>query len=196
MMELILKAVAYGALVTLAAAPQTTLGQNQQEVQLPEVGHIKNQEDRGEVKAEQTKDIRIKTLEVFLNSYGSPMSNEAETFVKVADTYNLDWRFLPAIAGMESIFGKRVASNSYNPFGWGGGYITFNSWEQAINTVGKSLGERSQENNRYGPEAWAHIYCPPNAHNWTAGVRYFMGEIEKDYLANLAEEGGTIAAAK
>ncbi|MEA2020299.1 MAG: hypothetical protein U9M98_01020 [Patescibacteria group bacterium] len=193
MMELILKAVAYGTLITLTTAPQATLGQNQKKVQLQETETAK---DVGVVKAKQKEDIRIETLEEFLDSYNSPMASEAETFVEVADKYNLDWRFLPAITGMESIFGKRVASNSYNPFGWGGGYIKFNSWEQAINTVGKSLGERSAENNRYGPEAWAPIYCPPNAHNWTTGVRYFMGEIEKEYFANLAEAGGTIAAAR
>lgn len=186
MITIIFKAVAYGTLATLATAPQPNLGDNQTEVASIE---------QGRVKAEQ-RDLRAETLEEILISYGSPMAEEADTFIEVADKYNLDWRFLPAISGMESIFGKRVASNTYNPFGWGGGHIQFTSWEEAIHTVGKGLGERSLKNDRYGPEAWAPIYCPPNSHNWTVGVRYFMGEIEKAYLANLAEQGATIAAAQ
>ncbi len=186
MIKTFTKLVAYGALAAITASPQSQMGERQTAEQPQEFG---------EVKAVQ-KDLRVKTLEEYLTRYNSPLANEAETFVETADEYNLDWRFMPAIAGMESIFARRVLYNSYNPFGWGGGYIIFESWEESIQTVGKSLGERSAENDRYGPEAWAAIYCPPNSQNWTIGVRYFIGEIEKEYLANLTEAGGTIAAAR
>jgi len=123
-------------------------------------------------------DERVTILAEFLNGYDSPLAGEAETFVKVADEYGLDWRFLPAISGVESLFGNRVAPNTYNPFGWGGGYIEFKSWSEAIETVGKTLGERGQKASISTPEEWAPTYCPPNAKNWSRGVRYFMNELE------------------
>lgn len=186
MIEILTKLVAYGALAAITSSPQWHLGENSTTVK---------PRNTGEVKATK-KDLRVQTLEEYFARYNSPLVGEADTFVETADKYDLDWRFMPAIAGMESIFGRRVLYNSYNPFGWGGGYIMFDSWEEGIRTVAKSLGERSAANDRYGPEAWASIYCPPNAQNWTKGVRYFMGEIEKEYLTNLTEAGGTITAAR
>lgn len=186
MIETLTKLAAYGALAAITASPQLQLGDNTT---------VAKPQTTGEVKATQ-KDLRVQTLEEYFARYNSPLADEADTFVETADKYGLDWRFMPAIAGMESIFARRVLYNSYNPFGWGGGYIMFESWEEAIRTVAQSLGERSAKNDRYGPEAWAAIYCPPNSHNWTKGVRYFMGEIEKEYLANLTETGATLATAK
>lgn len=122
-------------------------------------------------------DQRVEQLTVFLEKYNSPMVNQAETFVVVADKYNLDWKFLPAIAGIESLFGNHVLENSYNPFGWGGGYIYFDSWGESIETVGYELSKRFGENFRT-PEVIAPTYCPPNYVKWTSGVNYFMDQLE------------------
>jgi len=184
MTNLIVKALATGVITSLAVSPKIE-------------SHTPPITTSNFVEVESVhKDLRVETLEEFLAGYNSPLKDHAETFVKVADDHNLDWRFMPAIAGMESLFGNRVAYNSYNPFGWGGGYIYFNSWEESIKTVGKSLGERSAKYNRYGPEAWARIYCPPNYHNWTKGVNYFKKEINQLYLQKLTEGGAVIAAAR
>ena len=50
-----------------------------------------------------SSDGRIKAIEEFFNSYKSVLSTEANTFISVADKYNLDWRLLPAISMQESI---------------------------------------------------------------------------------------------
>jgi len=87
-----------------------------------------------------TKIYRIKrTIQMVLEKHQSPLANESQTFVDVCLAYDLDCYLLPAISGLESSFGLFVYPNSYNPFGWGGGYITFSSWSQAIEVVGYNL---------------------------------------------------------
>ncbi len=154
-----------GALVaTTIVIPQTT--------KAAEVQSVEN------TAAEPEVDPRVQILEKYLQEKNSPLAGEADTFIKVADKYDLEWKLLPAIAGMESNFGQRVLENSYNPFGWGGGYTYFNSWENAIHTVGHELYQRVVI--KYGtptPESLGPSYCPPNYRNWIAGVNFFMDEL-------------------
>jgi hypothetical protein len=131
-----------------------------------------------ETNIKEAADPRVETLEKYLKQKNSPLAKEANTFIEVADKYQLDWRFLPAIAGMESSFGQNVLKNSYNPFGWGGGYAYFDSWENAIRTVGLELYQRVVVN--YGtptPESLGPSYCPPNYRKWIAGVNFFMDDL-------------------
>src|SRR3972149_9031910 len=75
-------------------------------------------------------DNRVEILESFLESYDSPLVPFARDFVESADRYNLDWRLVASIAGLESTFGKHVPASSYNGWGWGiyGNNVTrFNS---------------------------------------------------------------------
>ncbi|MCL4365619.1 hypothetical protein M1437_00115, partial [Patescibacteria group bacterium] len=89
-------------------------------------------------------DARSKIIEDFFTGYKSVLSASSNTFVQVADKYQLDYRLLPSIAMQESNGGKRVINNSYNPFGYGiyGSLVVkFNSWDEAIERVGKALRE-------------------------------------------------------
>lgn len=123
-------------------------------------------------------DNRGERLEKFLTERNSPLAQEAGTFIEVADNYNLDWTFLPAIAGVESGFGKALLEGSYNPFGWGGGYIYFDSWETGIETVGSELYKRWVIKGGRTPEQLGPTYCPPNWRYWINGVRFYMSEID------------------
>ena len=128
-----------------------------------------------EVKLEEDK--RVETLHAYLESKNSPLTDSAETFVEVADEYGLDYRFLPAIAGIESNFGQVQLENSYNPFGWGGGYIYFESFDEAIRTVAYELYERCIKLGIDTPAEIGPSYCPPNYPRWIAAVEGFMSEI-------------------
>ncbi len=128
-----------------------------------------------EVKLEE--DQRVETLRAYLESKNSPLADLAETFVEVADAYELDYRFLPAITGIESSFGKIQLDASYNPFGWGGGYIYFESFEEAIRTVGFELYERCVKVGSNTPAEIGPSYCPPNYLRWISAVDKFMAEI-------------------
>ena len=95
----------------------------------------------GEINSE---DNRVKTLRSFFEYYNSPLSSYAQVFIDRADEYNLDWRLVEAISGVESTFGLEIPYGTYNAWGWGiyGNNVTyFKSWEDGITTISKGLRE-------------------------------------------------------
>lgn len=124
------------------------------------------------------EDRRADKVAALLAKYNSPMVGSAKKFVEEADEHGLDWRLLVSISGVESCFGKYILPNSYNPFGWGGGYMYFQSWDEIIATVSEELGTKWSKWTGLGVEQMAPTYCPPNWRNWVAGVRQFMNELD------------------
>ena len=131
------------------------------------------------------REEKIESLEKFFEAQKSPLKDDADTFVRVAEKYDLDYRLLPAISCMESSCGKRMLPNSYNPFGWGiygKNAIYFKSFEEAIETVGKGISEKYVSKGLDTPEKIAPVYTPPNSVNWRNGVNFFIGKIENPKL--------------
>ena len=162
---LLLGSIAYGFIFSLAfpiIAPQEKIKVRAQEENI-----------------EYPLDPRVLTLEAYLLSKNSPLKDNATTFITAADVAGLDWRLLPAISGVESGFGKALLQNSYNPFGWGGGYIKFQSFDDAIFTVALSLKISYVEKGAETVPQIAPIYCPPNSEKWSRGVSFFMSQIGK-----------------
>lgn len=122
-------------------------------------------------------DQRVTRLEAYLKSHNSPLSEYAAVFVQTADKYELpDWRLVPAIAGVESTFGKAIPENSYNAYGWANGTHRFQSWEESIATVSKTLKSRYVDRGADTVEEIGRIYAPPS-NTWAVKVRFFMREI-------------------
>ena len=94
----------------------------------------------GGVKAEE--DNRAAVLAKFFESKGSPMAADAAAMVEIADKHDLDWKLLPAIAGVESTFGTAVPASSYNPYGWNNGHFYFKNWAAASDYVAKEIQTR------------------------------------------------------
>lgn len=128
-------------------------------------------------------DARAKIIENFFKGYGSVLSNYSELFVKVADKYQLDPRLLPAIAMQESNGGKKVIKGSKNPFGYGiygKLVIRFNSWEEAIERVGRALRQDYLDKGLKTPSQIMTKYTPPSlalGGIWAKGVTSFMEEL-------------------
>ena len=122
-------------------------------------------------------------IEDFLKSYKSPLSPYSKNFIEVADKYNLNWRLLPAIAMQESGGGKKVIADSYNPFGYGiyGKLVTrFQSWEAAIERVGRGLREDYLNQGLKTPYQIMTKYTPPSlakGNAWAKGVSSFIAEL-------------------
>lgn len=124
---------------------------------------------------------REKVLKSFFSKLNSPLEPHSKKFVEIADTYGLDYRLLPAISCMESTCGKRMIPESYNPFGWGiygNTYVSFVSFDEAIETVGRELTENYIMRGLDTPSKIAPVYTPPNHTNWLNGVNYFIGVIQ------------------
>ncbi len=124
-------------------------------------------------------DARVNQLQNFLTKYDSPLAPYASNFIEMADKYQIDWKLLPAIAGVESTFGKQIPYNSYNAYGWNNGYYRFKSWEDSIEIVSKALREKYYNSGLDNPYKIGPIYAPPSK-TWASKVVRFMSQIEKE----------------
>lgn len=129
---------------------------------------------------------RVEVLHAYLEKYSSPLENNAEDFVEAADKYNLDWRLVTAISGVESTFGKFVPGgtdskySSYNGWGWGvygTQAIYFKSWKEGIYTVSEGLRKNYFDKGYTNPHTLNKIYAASPA--WGAKVSYFLEDIRK-----------------
>lgn len=130
------------------------------------------------------QDARATIVANFFSGYSSPLSDFAEEFIQAADKYNLDYRLLPAISMQESIGAKRIIKGSYNPFGfgiYGDKVIKFSSFEEAIETVAKTLRTNYLDEGLTTPETIMTKYTPPSlakGGSWAKGVSSFMSELK------------------
>ena len=123
-------------------------------------------------------DYRVVVLRKYLESHNSPLSDSAPHFIFWADKYGLDWRMVPAISGVESTFGKRIPKNSYNAYGWANGNYSFESWEDSIEIVSKTLREKYYNRGATTLNQIARRYAPPSS-TWAWKVEFFMNEIDE-----------------
>lgn len=93
------------------------------------------------IEEEVVIDNRVAKIEAYYNRHDLPLAAYAQEFVDAADTYDIDWRLLPAIGFIESTGGKfSCQTATYSPFGWGSCTINFDSYEHAIDVVSMNLG--------------------------------------------------------
>lgn len=127
-------------------------------------------------------DQRDMKLTQYLNSYGSPLTPFASHIVNEADRLGIDYRLIPAIAGVESTFGKRMPRDSYNAWGWAiytgktsGAY--FKSWEHAITVISEGLRYKYIDRGAITVPQIGRIYASSNA--WPHSTMYFLSDMEK-----------------
>ncbi|MCX6725840.1 MAG: glucosaminidase domain-containing protein [Candidatus Shapirobacteria bacterium] len=161
-----------------------------QEIKLTMAGTsaiLKNESDL----ALNEKNQRILQLETFLKKYNSPLSSYAKDFIETADKYQIDWKLVPAITGVESTFGRQIPYNSYNAYGWQNGGYRFNSWEESIEKVTKTLKEKYYSRGLDTPYKIGPIYAPPSK-TWAGRVSMFMKQIENFQTSNSSSLSLTI----
>lgn len=129
-------------------------------------------------------DYRAQILRDYLNKFNSPLAQHAQDFIEAADTHDLDWKLVPAIAGVESTFGKHTPGNSlypsYNGWGWGvygTQAIYFKSWREGIFTVSEGLRKNYLNKGLTNPYTINPVYAASKS--WGRNVDYFMKDLEK-----------------
>lgn len=126
------------------------------------------------------KNVRVEVVENFFKAHNSPLLPHAELVVKTADKYGLDYRLIPAVAMQESNLCKKVPSNSHNCWGYGiydGKVLTFDNYEQAIETVTKGLALNYKAAGLVTPQEIMSKYTPSNTGKWAMAVEYFMDQL-------------------
>src|SRR3989338_9510857 len=129
----------------------------------------------------QSKEYILKKMVIkrVLKRYDSPLIEEVDAFVDACYVNNLDCYLVPSIAGLESTFGRRIAPNTYNPFGWGGGYMPFATWDEAIKTVSSGLHENYIGRGATTVTQIGRIYAPPSS-TWAGNVKKLMTTFQRE----------------
>ncbi len=126
------------------------------------------------ISIEDIREARAKAIDTYYKERSMPLEGTGMTFVLVAEKYGLDWRLLPAIGVRESSGGK--AACGYNAFGWGSCKLghNFNSYEEAIESIGKNLGGANKNTARYyaGKTTSEKLY-------------YYNGSVEPPYIGEV-----------
>lgn len=134
-----------------------------------------NNKDHQLVPSSFYKKLAIKKI---LEKYNSPLIVSIDQFINTCNSYSLDCYLLPAIAGLESFFGRFVYPNSYNPFGWGGGYIMFNNWNESIEIVGKIIKINYINRGLDSVDKIGILYS--ESPTWSTRIKWFIKQFEKE----------------
>ncbi len=101
-----------------------------------------NSNFRAVLTSSDTSDYRAMALKSFLEKNNSPLAPYAFYMVNKADQYAIPWDLLAAISGTESTWATAEPANCYNAWGfgiYGDQTRCFNSYEEAIDTISKSI---------------------------------------------------------
>lgn len=140
---------------------------------------IQNQTLDGNVLGVEITDMRPYYVENFLkNTNLAPYSSY---IVEVSDKYELDYRLIPAIAMKESGGGNAIPEYTHNAWGWENGRTVFPSWEEAIDTVGKTLKTKYVDRGMTTPEEMMPVYAPPQmltGGKWARDINHFFEKLQ------------------
>lgn len=114
--------------------------------------------------------LSASVINAYLTRKGSPLNAEGENFMAVGRQYDLDPRFLVAIAGAESGFGTNVTSGTNNAWNWRyhGSRSPFTSWLTGMTSVAKGL---TKANSVYDLTNTSVFYAKFCAGDHTVGLR-------------------------
>ncbi len=131
-------------------------------------------------------DSRASIVAGFLARHNSPLTPHeyfGAKFVEIADTYDIDFRLLPAIAMQESNLCKRTPPGTHNCLGFGiheRGTLGFESYEQGFDRAARELKERYIDIGLTTPEDIMTKYTPSSNGSWAASVNQWMAEMRYD----------------
>lgn len=126
------------------------------------------------------EDARLTAVKDFFKRYKSDLFPFADNVIYAADKYGIDYRLIPAIAMQESNLCKKAPKDSYNCWGFGiyGKKVTkFENYEDAIDTVTKTLANKYKANGLETPEQIMSKYTPGSNGSWADGVTHFMDQL-------------------
>lgn len=125
-------------------------------------------------------DARPILIEQYLEKYNSPLLPHSDFIFEMSEKYNLDYGLMVAIAMCESNVCKKIPDGSYNCWGFENGATRFQSWEQAIEQVAKTLKEEYYDKGMVTPEEIMPKYAPPSVEKggpWAKCVNQFLEEL-------------------
>lgn len=122
--------------------------------------------------------ISTKALQSYLSCQGSPLTQTVASLVQTAAAYNIDPRWLVAIAGAASSFGRegRCARERNNPWGLGGEWPncrSFPSLKESLQEAAFLLWQQIHRRGVRTVEELAQDWCVRDCRRWVAEVSRF-----------------------
>src|SRR3989344_2191800 len=133
----------------------------------------------GQVLGIQITDKRPFTVSNFLKK--TPLEPYSSYIVEISDKYGIDYRLIPAIAVKETGGGRTTREGTYNAWGFENGRTKWGSWEEAIDSVARTLKTRYVDRGLITPEQIMPVYAPPAVENgggWAVAVRNYLEKME------------------
>lgn len=150
--------------------------------QAPKVAYAALPKASGTLKMNVTsEDMRITVVREFFKKHKSALTPFANDVIVAADKYDIDYRLIPAIAMQESNLCKKIIKDSYNCWGFGiyGKKVTrFDNYNEAINTVTKTLAVQYKSKGLETAEEIMSKYTPGSNGSWAKGVNQFMNQLD------------------
>ncbi len=134
----------------------------------------------GQVLGVEIKDKRPFAVANFLKQ--TPLESYSSYIIEISDKYGIDYRLIPSIAMKESGAGRAIPADSFNAWGFENGRTRWDSWEEAIDNVGKTLKTRYIDRGLKTPEQIMPVYAPPaleNGGGWAVAVSSYFQKMEK-----------------
>ncbi len=131
-------------------------------------------------------DERVRVLKAYLHKQNSPLEGYSQDIINASDKYNVDWKLLVAISGVESTFGKFIPpslegeGSSYNGWGWGiygDQVIYFKSWTDGVDNVAQGLKLNYIDQGLTTPYEIGRIYSA--SPTWGARVSHIIDDINE-----------------
>ncbi len=158
-----------------------------QELQQVSIGA--NNQDEGQIQGIQSnielEDGRAEIVANFLTQHNSPLTPHdyyGQVLVEIADRYDLDFRFLPAIMMEESNLCKNIPEGSYNCLGFGihsRSTLGFDSYEAGFERAASELHANYVKQGRIKVSEIARKYTA-SVEKWTNSVNQWMAEMKYD----------------
>lgn len=93
---------------------------------------------------------KAEKIDAYFRRHDLPLAGYGMTFVLEAEKNNIDYRLVPTIMMLESTGGKHPCPNDiHNTAGWASCRVTFDSYEEAIAVISKSLGGNEPKTAHY-----------------------------------------------
>lgn len=141
--------------------------------------------------------VTEQTIQQYLTRKGSPLASNARDFIEVGNRYGVDPRFLVAVSGIETSFGK-TGSGVRNPFGWNSAR-KYSGPREVLELIGQGLSKQGgYYTGKDTIDAIGRTWAPPGAggnSGWPAAVRQFYKELGGDPSKPVKGSGAATGAA-
>ena len=112
----------------------------------------------------------------------TPLESYSSYIVEVSDKYGIDYRLIPSIAMKETGGGRTTKEDTFNAWGFENGRTRWGSWEEAIDTVARTLKNRYINRGLTTPDLMMPVYAPPameNGGGWAVAINSYFHRMEK-----------------